>query len=106
MRAATGALSGAALMVLAGSALADPGNGYGPHPGMMGWGGWIMGPIMMVIFFALLIAAVFVVLRLLGIGPGRNPSGGSDRSLEILRERFARGEIDKSEFEERKNALG
>jgi putative membrane protein len=33
------------------------------------------------------------------VPPGRTP-------LDILRERFARGEIDKQEFEERRRVLG
>lgn len=85
---------------------------WGPH--MMGWGGgWyamILGPLFMIFFLAVLIAAVLVLVRWLGgpwLGtvpphhttPGRTP-------LDILKERFARGEIDKDEFEERRRVLG
>ena len=31
---------------------------------------------------------------------------GEDTAMELLRQRFARGEIDAAEFEERKRALG
>ncbi len=37
-----------------------------------------------------------------GYGPGPNP----DDPLEILRQRYARGEIDDEEFERRKRMLG
>ena len=34
------------------------------------------------------------------------PSGGDDTALALLRQRYARGEIDATEFEERKRTLG
>lgn len=85
---------------------------WGPH--MMWWGGgWyamIFGPLMMILFLALTIAAVVLVVRWLG-GPwqGTMPSHHASpgrTSLDILKERFARGEIDKEEFEERRRVLG
>lgn len=85
---------------------------WGPH--MMWWGGgWyamIFGPLFMILFLAVLIAAVVIIVRWLGgpspgtpslhhAPPGRTP-------LDILKERFARGEVDKDEFEERRRILG
>src|SRR6266540_215013 len=85
---------------------------YGPH--MMWWGGgWyamIFGPLFMILVLAVLIAAVVLLVRWLG-GPwqGTMPPYHTppDRTpLDILKERFARGEIDKDEFEERRRVLG
>ena len=80
---------------------------YGPH--MMWWGGgWyamILGPLFMILVLAVLIAAVVLLARWVGgpwqgtVPPGRTP-------LDILKERFARGEIDKDEFEQRRRVLG
>lgn len=83
---------------------------YGPH--MMWDGGWhvIFGPVFMVLTLAAVVAVVMLLVRWLGgpwygaqppnqPGPGRTP-------LDILKERFARGEIDKDEFEERRRVLG
>jgi putative membrane protein len=81
---------------------------YGPH--MMGWGGgWygmIFGPLFMILVLAVLSAAVVLLVRWVGgpwqqtaLPPGRTP-------LDILKERFARGEIDKNEFEERRRVIG
>lgn len=69
----------------------------------------IFGPIFMIVFLAALIAAVVLVVRSLG-GPRQyhaphHPSPGRP-PLDILKERFARGEIDKDEFEERRGVLG
>jgi len=85
--------------------------GYGPH--MMGWGGgWygmILGPLFMILVLALVIAVAVLLVRWLG-GPWHGtashqvPSGRTP--LDILKERFARGEIDKDEFEERRRVLG
>lgn len=105
------------LALSSGSALAQaPSDGdrylWGPH--MMGWdGGWsamIFGPFFMILFLAVLIAATVLLVRWVGGPwpgsmtahhplPGRTP-------LDILKERFARGEIDKDEFEERRRVLG
>lgn len=72
---------------------------YGHHDMM---GGWLGGVVMMLLMIALIVGAVVVTLRLLGHGPAGRSSG---RALEILNERFARGEIDRTEYEERRRAL-
>ncbi len=75
----------------------------------MGWGGdWgmgIFGGLWMILWWVLIIVAVVVLVRWLsgtGAGGGR-PAG--DSALAILRERYARGEIGKEEFESRKRDL-
>ena len=71
---------------------------------MFVWGaGGLVMMLMMLVFWGLVIAGLIVGLRWL-IGQGR--SGGRDEALEILRQRYARGEIDKQEFEARKRDLG
>ncbi|MFC4350900.1 SHOCT domain-containing protein [Fodinicurvata halophila] len=84
--------------------LAQSGNSYGYHM-MDGWGGWFMGPVMMLLVFGLLILGVVLVLRALGIGDGGRGNSSQDRALEILKERFARGEIDEEEFRNRRKHL-
>lgn len=75
--------------------------GWGGHPMM--WGAWGFGMmIMMIVFWALIIVAVVVGIRWL-VGQGKEPR--SDSALEILRQRYARGEINKEEFEARKRDL-
>ena len=79
---------------------------YGPH---MMWGfGMIFGPLFLILVLALIIAvAVLLVRWLAGPWPGATPHQVPGRApLDILRERFARGEIDKDEFEERRRVLG
>jgi putative membrane protein len=90
-----------------GSADADK-YGYGPH--MMWWnGGWygmLLGPLFMVLVLAAVITLVVLLVRWLG-GPsqGAHPAPSARTPLDILKERFARGEIDKQEFEERRRVL-
>jgi putative membrane protein len=87
-----------------------PGWRYGP--GMMGDGGWawmmFFGPLMMILFVAAVVVLVAFALRWLGgHGAGHAPAATLGKSpLDILKERFARGEIDKAEFEERRRVLG
>ncbi len=105
-----------ALMTLFSSepALAQYGNnqGWQMGPGMMGgWGsGWGMGwfgGIFMIIFWILILVALVFFIKWLVQSTGRSQTGpaAGNRALEILKERYARGEIDKSEFEEKKKVL-
>ena len=108
------ASAGAVVALLPGWAWAQssPGTdqyGWGPH--MMGWGGgWsgmIFGPIFMIVVLALVIAVAVLLVRWLG-GPWQaaSPQPPARTPLDILKERFARGEIDKEEFEARRRILG
>lgn len=105
----------AAVWFYTGTAFAQNADGYnrGEYfhgPGMM-WGGYggagmFLGPLFM---FVLLIAIVIGVIYLLrtfgGWQPGLGAGATGNRSLDILKERYARGEIDSKEFEERKRML-
>jgi putative membrane protein len=93
-------------------ALADWGEGYDrwhTGPGMMsGWGmGWV-GGIFMIIFWVLIIVGLVFLIKWL-IHRTRADSGvfhkGPSNAMDILKERYARGEIDKQEFEEKKKDL-
>lgn len=80
---------------------------YG-HPHMWGdwgWGGMIFGPIMGILYIGLIVAAIVLVVRWLGGGHAIAPGPRGKSALQILEERFARGEIDKDEFEERRRLL-
>jgi putative membrane protein len=65
------------------------------------------GSLMMFLFWGGIILLVVLAVRWFGSGSSRGaaPPGTRNKGLEILQERFARGEIDKDEFEERKRLL-
>lgn len=80
---------------------------YGLYNDYGVWGGGSMmglfgGGIMMIVFWVLLIALFLWIVREVG---GKNSHSGSN-ALEILKERYAKSEIDKKEFEEKKKDLG
>ena len=74
--------------------------------GHMGWGsgpGGMFGFAPMALWWVVLIvAAVLLVRWLLHAGTGRRSTGSA---LEILAERYARGEIDREEFQKRQRDL-
>lgn len=70
------------------------------------WGAsWGWFGLMHLLWWVLVIAAVLAVFRWAFNNPSRRASA-SGRPLEILLERYARGEIDKDEFDERRRHLG
>ena len=75
-------------------------DGYG-----MG-GGFGFGGGFMILWWIVIIAVVVMVIKWLTSSYGE--SGGGSResnALEILKERYARGEIDEKEFQKRKREL-
>ena len=68
---------------------------------MAGWMAWMMIVSLLVgaSLVALLIVALVVAIRWLWRSPGAGAP--EDRALAILRERYARGEIGREEFEAR-----
>jgi len=73
-------------------------DGYG----MTGGFGWIF----MVLWWVLIVVGIVALVKWVSSrsGPsGRSSDGG--RSLDILKERYARGEIDDQEFQKRKRDL-
>ncbi len=91
--------------------LGSPYHGGHEHMWGGGWYGVFLGPLMMLLFLGIAVAVIVLIVRWLGgarhdahvlppgVAPGKTP-------VDILEERFARGEIDQQEFEERKRVLG
>lgn len=77
------------------------GHGYMGH----GWGGMIFAPLMMIAFIAVAVAIVVLLVRWLGGGRTIAPGSAGKTATDILAERYARGEIDKDEFLERRRVL-
>ncbi len=67
---------------------------------MWGWGMGMM--FMMFIFWALVIVALIFGIRWF---MAHGPCARADSALEILRQRYARGEIEKDEFDAKRKAL-
>lgn len=78
---------------------------YGSGAQMGAWG-WI-GGIMMILFWVLIVVGLVVLIRFLLAKTGSDGSGStqSRSALDILKERYAKGEIDKAEFEQKKRDL-
>lgn len=92
------------------AALAQPGDysrGWGwegPGPWHMwagGWGFWWVFPLLMMVF---MVVCVLVAMRMFG-GHAPFHRDVTSSALQVLSERFARGEISKEEFEEKRSIL-
>lgn len=82
-------------------------EGWWMDHGMMYWGaGWLMMMIFMIIFWILVVIALVYFIRWM-IGQKRTgfAQKPEDTALEILKRRYARGDIGKEEFEEKKRDL-
>ncbi len=68
----------------------------------------VVTAVWLVIFVGLIVLVAYIVVRVLR-STWREPQPSSpprDSAMDVLRERYARGEIDAAEFEERRRLLG
>lgn len=77
---------------------------FGPH--MMWQSGWMLfGPLMMIAVIAIIVVAVVLLMRRPNDHRPNVQVSSNETAINILKERFARGEIDKDEYEERRRVL-
>jgi putative membrane protein len=75
---------------------------YGPYQGQ--WMGWWMPfhGVLSLLFLALVIAGIVALVR----SPRDGRHGRRSSGLAVLEERYARGEIDREEYLQKKHDLG
>ncbi len=64
-----------------------------------------MGPLFMIALLALLVAVIVALVRWMG-GDIRDRGGRARTARDILDDRYARGEIDREEYLQRRNDIG
>lgn len=69
----------------------------------VGSGSDIWGFVFMLLMMALVVLGIIVLVRYLNHGTSSNQSGNT--ALDVLKTRYAKGEIDKREFDEKRKAL-
>ena len=74
--------------------------------GVLGWGGMFVGMFFMIAVWVLIVVAIVVLVKWL-TRSGEKPTTptASTSPLDILKVRYARGEISKEEFEQMKKDL-
>ena len=74
---------------------------FWPHMGVgFGWGGWLIGGLLMLLVLGAFVTLVYFLIRNSNSNHSSNRQGGtSNNALEILKQRYARGDISKEEYE-------
>jgi putative membrane protein len=77
--------------------------GYGWHDQAMSGGWWVLMMIGMVIFWTVFVLGIVVLFRHYGQRHegSAGASGSSSTAVDVLKERFARGEITEEEYSRR-----
>jgi putative membrane protein len=79
-------------------------------PGMMGWGGygmgWFWAVLMLVFWIAVIVGIVFLIRWLASSTRSSQEIRTGESAHDILKKRYARGEITKDEFEKMKKDIG
>lgn len=78
------------------------GGGYSGY-GMMGWGWTLFGWIFMVLFWAAIILLIIWLYKQIR-GPAVGPPAG-ETALDVLKKRYAAGEITKEQYGEMRKEL-
>ncbi len=66
----------------------------------------VLGPIFIILILVGIVAGIIYLLRLFGVaGPTVSSHAAHNRALALLKERYAKGEIDPAEFTECKKLL-
>lgn len=75
--------------------------------GMMGYGfgGGVFGGVMMILWWGVIIVGAIVLIRWVVAQTKQGGGAGGKAPLDILKERYAKGEINKEEFEMKKRDL-
>lgn len=68
-------------------------------------GGSLLWPLGVVVHLAFWILVVGGIVWLVRRGPRRHGAGSRHRSIDVLAERYARGEIDRDEYLARRSVL-
>lgn len=71
---------------------------------MMGEWGWGLGGIFMILWWVLVIVGIAALVKWIMSASDKRGSNAR-RALDILDERYARGEIDQEEYEKRRRDL-
>ncbi|MDX9760674.1 MAG: SHOCT domain-containing protein [Desulfomonilia bacterium] len=79
-------------------------QGYYDHHGWHMMNSWFGGAIMWIIVFLLILFVVYLFIRI-ARGPSAPYEAGRETPLDIVKKRYARGEISKAQFEEMKKDL-
>lgn len=72
------------------------------------WGtGWMgFGGLWMILFWVLVILGIVALIRWIWGSPGKARDDAGPSALEVLKARYARGEIDREEYERKRRDLG
>lgn len=64
-----------------------------------------IGWIFMLLFWGLLIIGLFAIIRWLSTSARQSHRDAEKRALETLKDRYARGEIDREEYEQKRRDI-